>query len=116
MRRIGGLSISFWSEGGGLSYKKGYLVEVRLRKLLEQMGVGLVARSAGSRGLADLIAIFPIKKEVWLIQVKAWKRPPSKARLSREYGALRDLEGVYHVKAYAYVKRDGRYVLEPLGG
>jgi len=99
-----------------MSYLKGRAVENRLKRLLEGRGAELVARSAGSRGLADLIAIFPIKKEVWLIQVKAWKRPPSKARLTREYGALRDLEGTYQVKAYAYVKRNGRYVLEPLGG
>ena len=98
------------------AYRKGRSTEYRCREELRKMGVNLVFRSAGSRGPADLIAINPVRREIWLIQCKGG-RPPPMARLEREYGVLRELEGEYRVLAYAYVKdkRAKRYEFVRLG-
>ena len=95
-----------------MAYAKGRRIEYRCKDILKKMGVSLVFRSAGSKGPADLIAIFPLRKEIWLIQVKGYS--VSKKRLSREYGILKELEGEYVVKAKAFVKRGNRYVFEDL--
>jgi hypothetical protein len=97
-----------------LSYAKGRKVEYKCRSILEGLGVGLIARSAGSRGPADLIAFFPVKKEIWLIQVKAWNKPPSHSKLVKDYGTLKDLEGSYTVKSMVYVKRGRVYSFEAI--
>ena len=96
------------------NYVKGRKAEYRCREFLQGLGVGLVFRSAGSRGPADLVAFFPIKREIWLIQVKTGKKVPSLSKLAREYGILRELEGEYQVKAYLFVKQQGRFQLKPL--
>ena len=95
----------------GSAYIKGRRIEYRCKKYLEQKGVNLVFRSAGSKGPADLIAINPVKREILLIQVKKGKVPPS---VKRQYGVLKELEGTYTVKAYIYHKKGKFYELEPL--
>lgn len=99
-----------------MSYRKGRQAEYRCRDVLRKMGVALVTRSAGSKGLADLVAFFPLRREIWLIQVKSWKHAPSLKKLMREYGDLVELTGDYKVKAYVYVKRHNKYVFEELKG
>ena len=94
------------------NYQRGRDAEYRCKRLLEELGVNLVFRSAGSRGPADLIAINPVKREIMLIQVKAAKATRS---VKQQYSVLKELEGEYRVKAYIYHKKDGRrYGLEPL--
>jgi len=95
-------------------YIKGRRIEYRCKEILKEKGVGVIARSSRSLGPFDLVAIFPLKKEIWLVQVKGWKKPPSKAKISREYQVLKELEGTYQVKAYAFVKRGNKYVFEPI--
>jgi len=95
-------------------YIKGRRIEYRCKEFLKGMGVGLIARSSRSLGPADLIAFFPMKREIWLVQVKGWKKPPSRSRIKREYQVLKELEGTYQVKAYAFVKRGNKYVFEPI--
>jgi len=97
-----------------LSYRKGRQAEYKCKSELRKLGVALITRSAGSKGLADLVAFFPLRREIWLIQVKSWKNPPSMKRLMKEYGDLIELTGEYKVKAYVYVKRHNRYVFEEL--
>ena len=50
------------------SYRKGANFERRVRKKLERMGA-FVVRSAGSKGVFDLIAIFP-NGVIWGVQCK----------------------------------------------
>jgi len=92
-------------------YHKGRAVEYKCKKYLEQKGLNLVFRSAGSRGPADLIAINPVKREILLIQVKKGEAKP---HVKRQYGVLKELEGTYQVKAYIYHKKGKFYMLEPL--
>jgi len=93
------------------SYQKGRRAEYYCKELLKQKGLVYVIRSAGSKGLADLVAIFPLEKEIWLIQVKTGKRTPSIETLKKRYKALKDLEGVYTVHAKLMVKKKNKYIL-----
>lgn len=51
------------------NYQKGRSKEYRLKKKYEMEGF-IVLRTAGSHGFADLIAIHPLKKEIFFIQSK----------------------------------------------
>lgn len=61
------------------NYRKGASFERQVRNFLEERGM-LVIRSAGSKGLADLVALEEDYDlcggtRVWLIQVKATNQP-----------------------------------------
>ena len=60
------------------NYDKGARQENQLKKILEAGGA-YVIRSAGSKGLFDLVAIFP--DYIRLIQVKTMGQPVDKAPL-----------------------------------
>lgn len=93
------------------AYKKGRRVEHYIKSLLKELGAVYIIRSAGSRGLADLVAIFPLKKEIWLIQVKGGKNTPSLSFLREKYKGLRELEGVYILRSKIAVKKGNRYII-----
>jgi len=94
-------------------YRYGYLVETRCRELLRKGGA-LVIRSSRSIGPADIVAIWPDKKEVWLVQVKKMDVPDDVKKLRREFKDLVSLAGTYKVKPYLFAKKGGRYTFIPL--
>lgn len=55
-----------------MSYRKGANFERRVRRELESKGA-FVVRSAGSKGVFDLLAVFPVGT-VWGVQCKKTKR------------------------------------------
>lgn len=71
-------------------YQRGYAVERTIRKTLEELGF-YVVRSAGSKGVADLVALYPTMPCI-LIQVKS-----GKAKLSAdELGKFQSICTTYH--------------------
>jgi len=90
------------------SYAYAKQVEYEARNRLLQEGASLVVRSAGSRSPADLIAIFPKKGEIWLVQVKA-QDVEEMGDLRTKFWALKSLEGMYELKAALFAKQKGRY-------
>ncbi len=90
-------------------YKSGYTVELKAKGELVKRGAKTVVRSARSLTPADLVAIFPERREIWLIQCKKEEAPRSLEKLQNRFKELKDLEGTYTCKAYAYMKVRGRY-------
>ena len=90
------------------SYKAGYRIELKAKDRLKKMGFTVI-RSARSLTEADLVAIQPKKREIWLIQCKKQEAPKDPKKLAEKYGDLKKLEGTYVVKTYIYAKRRGRY-------
>jgi len=91
------------------SYRKGYQVEHFCRELLRKNYNALVIRSARSLGPADIVAILPDRREIWLIQVKQAEAPKDVERLQRLFKNLKALEGEYAVKPKLFMKVGGRY-------
>jgi len=92
------------------SYRCGYLVELKARDELKKLGAKIVVRSSGSRTPVDLIAIFPHKNEIWLVQVKAKREAPKNiSKLKRELPDLINLSGTYTVQPKVYMKRKRKY-------
>lgn len=78
------------------NYARGRRLEYKIRDELEGMGAELVVRSAGSKGPIDLIAFFPLEREIYLVQVKGKGLSGRElAKLRREMGPL---GGDYRVK------------------
>jgi len=73
-------------------------------------GADLVIRSAGSKGPADLIAIFLESREVWFIQVKGPNDMASKDELTE----LAKLAGHFKARSFVIFKRKKRYVTHEL--
>lgn len=71
-------------------------------------GASLVIRSAGSKSPADLIGIFPARREIWVVQVKA-QDVHELGNLKRKLQGLISLEGEYKVKPVLFAKKAGRY-------
>jgi len=94
-------------------YKYGYLVECRCRQLLSEDGA-VVIRSSRSLGPADIIAIWPDKKEIWLVQAKKMDAPDDIEKLRKKFKDLVSLAGTYKVKPYLFAKKKGRYTFIPL--
>lgn len=64
-----------------MSYRKGFRLEHKVKQLLEKEGF-FVVRSAGSRGIADLVAIKPpssifSRHTIYLVQVSVNPKPAS---------------------------------------
>jgi len=91
------------------SYKKGYHVEHFCREVLQKIFNALVVRSARSLGPADIVAILPGSREIWLVQVKQAEAPRDTEKLKKLFKDLKALEGEYTVKAKAFMKVGGRY-------
>jgi len=94
-------------------YRHGYIVETRCRNILRKDGA-VVIRSSRSLGPADLVAIWPDKNEIWLIQVKKMEAPDDTEKLRKKFKELCSLAGTYKVKPYLFAKRKGRYTFIPL--
>jgi len=93
-------------------YQYGYIVEHECRKRLKQKyGAKYVIRSSRSLGPADLIAIFPERREIWLIQVKKEQAPKDLSKLQQRFKTLVELGGEYQVIPYAFMKVKGKYNL-----
>ena len=91
-------------------YKTGYNIELKAKHQLLKKGATIVVRSARSLTPADLIAIFPDRKEIWLVQCKAKQQAPkNKSTLQRQLKDLKSLEGTYTCKAVAYMKQGKKY-------
>lgn len=71
-------------------------------------GATLVMRSARSRGPADLIAVFPGRQEIWLVQVKA-EDVRSARDLAERFKDLKSLEGDYRLMPVLFAKLRGQY-------
>jgi Holliday junction resolvase-like predicted endonuclease len=92
------------------SYKIGYLIELRARDDLKKLGASLVVRSARSLTPIDLIAFFPDKKEIWLVQVKGKvEAPEDEEKLKEEFKDLVKLKGEYICRSFVFMKKEGRY-------
>jgi len=83
-------------------YEKGRVLEYYCRKVLEHRGADHVVRTARSRGVFDLIAIFTDKREIWLVQVKKSKTSTTKDRIRVGYGRLSKLGGLFRVIPCVY--------------
>lgn len=83
-------------------------VEYEAKRRMLQEGAALTIRSAGSKTQADLVAIFPEKREIWLVQVKA-QDAEELGDLGRKFKALKALEGEYKVRSFLFAKKAGRY-------
>jgi len=95
---------------GSSRYRAGYFIELRARDELRQRGA-LVVRSSRSLTPADLVAFFPEKNEIWLVQCKAKKQAPKHHKtLQRQFADLKKLEGTYKVKACVYMKKGKTYM------
>jgi hypothetical protein len=92
------------------SYKSGYLVELKARDELKKLGATHVVRSSRSLTPVDLIAIFPDRKQIWLVQCKAKQEAPKDiGKLSKRFENLVDLSGQYTVCPLVYMKKNGKY-------
>lgn len=91
-------------------YVKGRSAENYVKQKLLKAGAKLVVRSGRSLTGADLIAIFPERSEIFLIQVKAAKKGVSIKQLEKEYVDLLQLEGRYNVRCRFFTKEDGHWV------
>ena len=94
-------------------YRAGYLIELKakdeLLKMAVKMGTAIVVRSSRSLSPADLIAIFPQKHEIWLIQCKKEQAPKDTSKLAERFKDLKNLAGTYTCKTYAYMKKNRKY-------
>ena len=96
-------------------YQYGYIVEHECRRRLrEKYGAKYVVRSSRSLGPADIIAIFPDRREIWLIQVKKEEAPKDLSKLQQRFKELVQLGGEYRVIPYAFMKLKGKYTFIPL--
>jgi len=89
-------------------YRYGYLVEHRCRELLRQKGA-IVTRSAGSKGIFDLVAIFPEIGEIWLVQCKKKEIRASQKTINRKFSKLAELRGTFFVRTFLFAKQEGKY-------
>lgn len=94
--------------GASSSYKKGYQVERLCAERLRNKGM-LTFRSAGSRGMADVLAIDPQNKEILLVQVKKEDAPKDIEKLKQRFIGLKKLSGQYQVKSLIFIKVKGKY-------
>jgi hypothetical protein len=86
------------------------MVEWECKQRLLRNGAKLVVRSTGSKTPSDLIAFFPDKNEIWLIQVKKGENIPKKEEtIKRRFKDLIELKGEYKVKPFLFAKKDKRY-------
>lgn len=90
------------------AYKRGYAVERYCAERLRQMGFD-VYRSAGSRGLADLIALDRKNMEIWMIQVKKEHAPKDLGKLRERFSGLKSLDGQYQLKTFVFIKVRNKY-------
>lgn len=90
------------------AYKRGYIIERKCFEKLKQMGFN-VYRSAGSHGLADLIAINKNTHEIWLIQVKKDEAPKNLEKLKEKFTDLKSFDSQYNLKTFLFIKVEGRY-------
>lgn len=90
------------------AYKKGYAVEYYCIQKLREMGFE-VYRSSRSLGLADVIAIDPKAKQVWLVQVKRMEAPKDLGKLKEKFSELKSFDGTYEVKTFLFIKVKGKY-------
>jgi hypothetical protein len=90
-------------------YRSGYLIELKAKDELLKQGAAIVVRSARSLTPADLIAIFPDRKEIWLIQCKKEQAPKDTSKLAERFKDLKNLAGTYTCKTYVYMKKDRKY-------
>jgi hypothetical protein len=97
-------------------YRAGYVVELKAKEELFKQGAALVVRSSRSLTVADLIAFFPERREIWLIQCKKKEVPKNPEKLVEKYSVLKKLEGTYTCKPYLFAKKDGRYQFIEIGG
>jgi hypothetical protein len=79
------------------NYVSGSNLEYRIIKhLKEVMGCDLVVRSAGSHGLADIIAFHGLDQAVWVIQVKKSEKLHDKHKSSQ----MAVIAGMCNAKAF----------------
>jgi Holliday junction resolvase len=89
-------------------YRSGYIIELKARDELRKMGFTVI-RSSRSLTQADLVAINPNTKEIWLVQCKKEEAPRDPSRLQSRFRDLKLFEGTYICKPYVYMKKDNKY-------
>ena len=92
------------------AYRKGRSVENYIKHKLFDMGAKVVIRSAGSKGLFDLVAIFPKSEDIWLVQVKGSEENVHKKTRTE----MAKFKGLYKVTPVIIRKKGRRYEIEKL--
>jgi len=90
-------------------YKRGYVIELKAKEDMIKNGAKIVVRSSRSLSPADLIAIFPDKREIWLVQCKKEEAPKNIETLKKRFKELSELSGNYTCKTFIYMKKEGKY-------
>lgn len=80
-----------------MSYIKGRAAEYRIIKILKDFGYSHIVRSAGSKGIIDLIAINPKAKKILAIQVKKSNHKLNINNLKNKYGNMKELKNNYEL-------------------
>jgi len=94
-----------------MSYRKGYLVELKCKQRLKELGATHVIRSSRSLTPADLVAIFDDHREIWLVQVKVGREAPEDVeKLRKKFEELAKLKGTFKVKTFVFMKKKGKYM------
>jgi len=89
-------------------YERGRSAENYVKHRLIDLGADIVARSARSLGLFDLMAFFLKRREIWLIQVKTSKTGVDITRVERDYKSMEQYGGQWNVKTGFFFKsKDG---------
>ena len=90
-------------------YLYGRAVEYEAKRRLIEHGAKIVVRSSRSLTPVDLIAVFPDKKEIWLVQVKKAELEEQKYIAKKVEEQLSSLAGIYIALPYLFIKVKGRY-------
>lgn len=95
------------------TYSQGRRIEYLARDYLKQLGADLIVRSAGSKGLVDLVAFFVGSRTIMLVQVKKIRENANVKTLLKRYRSLDYLKGEYSVISRLFVKdKEGIKLIE----
>jgi Holliday junction resolvase len=75
---------------GNRNYERGRAKEYRVKKQYEKLGC-IVIRASGSHGFADLVALHPLKRHIFFLQVKPKNFSKSQTtRLLNQFNFIND--------------------------
>lgn len=86
------------------AYTMGRSAEYYVIGKLKRLGADPIFRTAGSHGVADIIAVFQRINEIWLVQVKTSKHGIKLKQLMKEYPNMPNIDGVYTVRTGFFFK------------
>jgi len=87
-------------------YERGRSAENYVKQKLLRKGATLVIRSGRSLTDFDLIAFFPLTREIELIQVKTGKKGLKLHQVAKDYPHIKHFDGVWTVCTGFYVRTE----------